>query len=133
MSEFPNRTAQNLRPKHGLPSPTADPENLRAAVEALRSAVQELMRQRGDMMDSALTVRDLVSLGLVEPERVRTLERGGATYRAREVPGVNQDPTTATGSVSTIVGGAHGSIGVGAPTAMAVISGFTTEFTAEFT
>jgi hypothetical protein len=115
-----------------LPSPTADPENLRAAVEALRSAVQELMRQRGDMMDSALTVRDLVSLGLVEPERVRTLERGGATYRAREVPGANQDPTTGTGSVSTIPIGVYGNIGVRAPNAFGGVSGFTTEFTAEF-
>lgn len=90
MSEFPNRTAQNLRPKHGLPSPTADPENLRAAVEALRSAVQELMRQRGDMMDSAVTIRDLIQLGLIEPEDARSLERGGSTYTTNSVPGVNQ-------------------------------------------
>lgn len=44
----------------GFPDPTNDVNSLRATVSALKQAVEQMGRNRGDPLDSAVLVRDLV-------------------------------------------------------------------------
>jgi len=50
----------------GIPEPYPDVESLHASVTALKVVVEEITRQRGKNTASAVTVEDLIELGLVE-------------------------------------------------------------------
>lgn len=60
-----------LAPVKAYPgSPTLEPtvESLYTTVLALQEAVEILARQRGYVADSAITVNDLLSLGILPPD-----------------------------------------------------------------
>lgn len=57
-----------------IPTPSARPEDLLAAVQALKSAVEVLSRQTRTVADSAVRLRELERLGLI------TLYKDGTVY-----------------------------------------------------
>jgi hypothetical protein len=57
--------------------PTAEVNNLRACVEALKSSVESLAGQRGDAANRAVTFRDLVSFGVISPAALQSSSGAG--------------------------------------------------------
>jgi hypothetical protein len=60
-----------------IPVPTAEVNNLRACVEALKSSVESLAGQRGDAANRAVTFRDLVSFGVISPAALQSSSGAG--------------------------------------------------------
>jgi hypothetical protein len=59
----------------GIPEPGPSIEELQDTVAALQEIVETLIRQRGKVETSAVTVADLVKLGLVSAEEARKVVR----------------------------------------------------------
>ena len=55
-----------------VPAPTTDVNNLRACVEALKAGVESLTGQRGDATNRAVTFRDLIGYGVLNPAAVQS-------------------------------------------------------------
>jgi hypothetical protein len=58
--------------KAAVPVPGDTLEGLRASIEGLKEIAEVLDGQRGSNIDAAVTWRDLVQLGLIQPESVPT-------------------------------------------------------------
>jgi hypothetical protein len=52
--------------RHGIPEPAPDLGALYATVMSMKEIVEELTRQRGENIVSAVTVQDMIDLGIVE-------------------------------------------------------------------
>lgn len=57
--------AQNLP---AIPQPSRT--NPQPALQALKEAVEILARQRGRVLDSAVTFQDLIDMGVITPDQV---------------------------------------------------------------
>ena len=52
--------------RRGIPDPLPEVEALNSSVAALKEVVETLTRQRREYAESAVTVEDLVDLGIIE-------------------------------------------------------------------
>lgn len=55
----------------GIPEPGETIDELLSAVSAMQEVIEVLTRQRGAVVDSVVTVEDLVYLGLIDRSEVR--------------------------------------------------------------
>lgn len=66
----PKKPAPTRRQAVAVPHPMADVTSLHATVMALKEAVEVLQTHRGDVLDGAITWRDLVAIGLITADQV---------------------------------------------------------------
>lgn len=80
-----------------VPAPTTDVNNLRACVEALKAGVESLTGQRGDAANRAVTFRDLIGYGVLNP--------AAAQSPNGSVPPVNLGTVTSITAGTGLTGG----------------------------
>jgi hypothetical protein len=65
----------NIHKYRGIPEPSPEVHSLYQTVAALKEVVETLTRQRGYISESAVTVEDLIELGIITRESVRGIVR----------------------------------------------------------
>jgi hypothetical protein len=75
---FSNRQ-YDQRERLGIPVPLGELNSLVRTCSQLKTAVEQITRQKGSILESAITVGDLVRLGVISEDDVKTLFQGGAT------------------------------------------------------
>ena len=79
MSKTPNELHEPV--PLGIPQGVASAENPQGMADmlnALKLAVETITRQTGDIGSSAITVNDLVELGVVDAEDIEAIDQGGS-------------------------------------------------------
>lgn len=72
------------RERLGIPTPGTDVNSIIASVRALKTAVDQMARQKGSIMESVVTVGDLIRLGLITSDQIYELEQGGSIPEVRK-------------------------------------------------
>lgn len=86
---YPSRVFDQ-REKLGVPAPRADVVSLTNTATVLKTAVEQLTRQSGSILESAITVGDLVRLGVISNDDVKTLFQGGSSTELPDDKVTNQ-------------------------------------------
>jgi len=72
------------RERLGIPTPGTDINSVITSIRALKTAVDQMARQRGSIMESVVTVGDLIRLGLITSDQIYELEQGGSIPEVRK-------------------------------------------------
>jgi len=103
MAKFSGKTGVDVDKRHGIATPTNEPASLRRSLLDLKSAVEEITRQRGNVGDSAVTVKDLIKLGLMSPHQQYILRSLGAVVTVDGEAGISSANEEAGGASTFVV------------------------------
>lgn len=59
----------------GIPAPRAEVKSLALTAVVMKERIEVLSREVGDILDGAVTFRDLITLGLITPDQIAEIER----------------------------------------------------------
>jgi len=74
----------DARDRLGVPTPGSDLNSVITSVRALKTAVDQITRQKGSIIESHVTVGDLIRLGLITSDQIYELEQGGSIPEVRK-------------------------------------------------
>ena len=57
-----------------IPTPTSDPQGMMFVLTALKAAVEVMVGRRGDLRTRAVTVNDLIQLGVITQAQADSLK-----------------------------------------------------------